>query len=168
MKPEITMVGRLTRDVTSIFQNEDGSSKRAIFTVACNSSYKKEGGEKVQDTAFVPCIAWGPMADLLEEWGLKGRLVAIRGNLESYQAPPNDNGEYPPTKIQVRVRELEFLGFEEKVREKFESRNKEEAANKAPEAEDLARALLGLLNKNSSEKKEEKTTTLAEALKGLI
>ena len=148
MKPEITMVGRLTKDIKSIFQNEDGSNKRALFTVACNASYKK-GDEKIQNTDFIPCIAWGPMADLLEEWGLKGRLVAIRGNLESYQAPPDNNGEYPPTKIQVRVRELEFLGFEEKVREKFEAK-KTNTKEITPGAESIAKALLGLLNGTKS------------------
>lgn len=172
MKAEVTMTGRLTRDVTSIFTNEDGSAKRALFTVACNSSYKKEG-EKIQNTDFIPCIAWGPMADLLEEWGLKGRLVAIRGNLESYQAPPDDDGAYAPIKIQVRIRELEFLGFEENVQEKFEAKKAEEVTQtKTSEAEDIAKALLGLLNKSGKKEADEtkgnENTSLAEALRSLI
>lgn len=122
MKATIIVAGRLTRDVTSLFQNEDGSAKRALFTVACNSIYNKDN-EKVKTTDFIPCIAWGTHADLLKEWGLKGRQVLIKGTLETYQKPPNEeDGSYEPTKVQVRVEQIEFLGFEDNVREKYEAK----------------------------------------------
>lgn len=124
MKPKAMFVGRLTRDVTSIYKNTDGSAKRALFTVACNSVFKDNDGQKVKQVAFIPCIAWGVLADLLEKWGLKGRQVSIVGTIESYQKPPDNDGEYEPTKIQVRVAEIEFLGFEDNVRTKFEEQKK--------------------------------------------
>jgi len=153
MKAKVHMNGRLTRDVTSIFANEDGSANRAIFTVACNSTYKKEN-EKVKTVDFIPCIAWGAQATLLEEWGLKGRQIAIEGTLESYQKPPNEDGEYEPVKIQVRVVEIEFLGFEKSVQEKFDTKKTKsndstgntDDQTAGASAEDLAKMLLGILN----------------------
>lgn len=144
MKPSATVIGRLTRDVTSIFSNDDGTAKRALFTVACNSVYKRDN-EKVKTVDFVPCIAWGPQADLLQKWGLKGRHVAIRGTIETFQKPADADGNYEPTKVQVRVGQIEFLGFEDNVREKFEAEKVGVVAGAAgPEA--LAAALLGIIN----------------------
>lgn len=120
MKAKAVVIGRLTRDVTSIFANDDGTAKRALFTVACNSIYKRNN-EKVKTTDFIPCIAWGVHVDLLKEWGLKGRLVVIEGTIETFQKPPNDDGSYDPTKVQVRVGTIEFLGFEDNVREKYDA-----------------------------------------------
>lgn len=143
MKATATVVGRLTRDVTSIFSNDDGSAKRALFTVACNSVYKRDN-EKVKTTDFIPCIAWGPHADLLKEWGLKGRQVLINGTIETYQKPPDDDGNYDPTKVQVRVSQVEFLGFEDNVREKFESK-KATANTAAPAGTEAILAALAAL-----------------------
>ena len=120
MKAKATVIGRLTRDVNSIFSNDDGTAKRALFTVACNSVYTKNN-EKVKTTDFIPCIAWGAHVDLLKEWGLKGRLVVIEGTIETFQKPPDADGNYAPTKVQVRVGTIEFLAFEDNVREKYES-----------------------------------------------
>lgn len=121
MKATATVVGRLTRDVTSIFSNDDGTAKRALFTVACNSIYKRDN-EKVKTTDFIPCIAWGPHADLLKEWGLKGRQLLIKGTIETFQKPADDDGNYEPVKVQIRVAQMEFLGFEDNVRDKFEAK----------------------------------------------
>lgn len=152
MKAKAILIGRLTRDVTSIYANDDGSAKRALFTVACNSVYKN-GDQKVKQVDFIPCIAWGVHADLLEKWGLKGRQVSIAGTIETYQKPPDNDGKYEPTKIQIRISEIEFLGFEDNVREKFESEKKAAGTGQAtgqptgaaPTAEAIAQSLLGLL-----------------------
>lgn len=110
MKAKVTVIGRLTKDVTAVFSNEDGSAKRALFTVACNSYFKGKDGEKKESADFIPCIVWGDnMVKLLTDWGKKGRQVHIDGTLETYQAGPDENGKYPPVKIQVRVGDFEFL-----------------------------------------------------------
>jgi single-stranded DNA-binding protein len=143
MKAKATVVGRLTRDVTSIFSNDDGSAKRALFTVACNSIYKRDN-EKVKTTDFIPCIAWGPHADLLKEWGLKGRQVLIEGTIETFQKPADENGNYDPVKVQIRVSQLEFLGFEDNVREKYET-NKTATAAPTAGTEAILAALAALV-----------------------
>jgi single-stranded DNA-binding protein len=109
MKPEVNMVGRLTRNVSNIFKNTDGSAERALFTIACNSYYKGTDGAKKESVDFIPCICWGGLVPVMTTWGLKGRLVHIRGSLETFQAGPDENGKYPPTRIQVKVDQLQFL-----------------------------------------------------------
>ena len=110
MKAKTTVVGRLTRDVTAVFSNDDGTAKRALLTVACNSYFKGADGTKKENVDYIPCVAWGDnIVGLLTAWGKKGRQVHIDGTLETYQAGPDENGKYPPTKVQVRVQSFEFL-----------------------------------------------------------
>lgn len=110
MKAQVTVIGRLTKDVTAVFQNDDGTAKRALLTVACNSYFKGKDGTKKEGVDYIPCIMWGDnMVKLLTDWGKKGRQVHIEGTLETYQAGPDEDGKYPPTKIQVRVGQFEFL-----------------------------------------------------------
>lgn len=107
MKPTVDMVGRLTRTVTNVF-GED-TAKRALFTVACNSYYTGKDGAKKESVDFVPCICWRGLVDVMTTWGLKGRLIHIKGTLETFQPGPNENGKYPTMRIQVKVDNLQFL-----------------------------------------------------------
>jgi len=197
MKATATVIGRLTRDVTSIFENENGSAKRALFTVACNSVYKKDN-DKVKTVDYIPCIAWGPQADLLQKWGLKGRLLVINGTIETFQKPVKEDGSYDPVRVQVRVSQIEFLGFEDNVRDKLEA-NKAATEKAAPAdtatllagltallagatttpaaptpeqaqpSEDLAKALLELINKPVEQPNKTATpNAVAEEFDGLI
>ena len=120
MQPTVTMVGNLTRDTSAIFANPDGSAKRCLFSVACNHSYTKDDN-KVKQVDFIPCIAWNKLADVMQEWGLKGRRVQIQGVLEAFQKPVNDDGSYDPVKVQVKVERIEFVNFEDNAREKAEA-----------------------------------------------
>ena len=120
MKAAIDFMGNLTADCTHVFANDDGSAKRLLFTVAVNSSYKKNG-KKEQSVDFIPCIAWDKLSDVLVAWGFKGRKVHVRGTLESYQPGPKEDGTYEPTKLQVRVGNIEFVNFEERAKDKAEA-----------------------------------------------
>jgi len=161
MKATATIVGRLTRDCTSVFKNADGTAKRVLFSVACNSVYKGKDNQKVKTTDFIPCIAWDPHASLLEEWGLKGRLVLIKGTVETFQKGPDENGEYEPTRVQVRVSQIEFLGFEDNVRSKFES-------SKLSPGNDILTALSQLLGIKEPKKETQPANPLVDALTQLL
>jgi single-stranded DNA-binding protein len=109
MKPTVNMCGRLTRDVTNTFSNQDGTASRALFTVACNSYYKGSDGAKKESVDFVPCICWAGLVPVMTTWGKKGRQIQIHGTLETFQAGPDGNGKYPPMKVQVRAEQIQFL-----------------------------------------------------------
>jgi single-stranded DNA-binding protein len=147
------MTGRLTRDVTNVFSNQDGTAKRCLLTLACNSYYKGQDGSKKESVDFVPCIAWGDgRINTLTTWGKKGRHLHIVGTLETFQAAPDNNGKYPPTKIQVRVEQFEFL---DKKPEGIEAPAQAPAAGETPQfdmnamAELVAAKLLGATNANA-------------------
>lgn len=143
MKADVNLVGNLTRDTTAVF-GEDGTAKRALFTVACNSRFKNAAGEKVEKVDFIPCIAWNGLADTMKEWGLKGRKVQIKGTLESFQKPVKDDGTYDPTKIQVRVVGIEFLGMEDNVKTKLNAEKKAEPPVAQGNAAEVLASLLGM------------------------
>jgi len=147
MKPHVQMVGNLTDDVKHTFQNDDGSHKRVLFTVACNSTYNNDG-EKIKSVDFIPCIAWNGLVDILKEWGLKGRKVHIVGTLEAYQPPAGEDGTYPPAQIQVRVINIEFCSLEDSVKAKLEAKKTEapaQAQTPALSQADILAALAKLL-----------------------
>lgn len=153
MKPVVHLTGHLTRDVTNIFSNTDGTAKRCLLTIACNSYYKAQDGSKKESVDFIPCIAWGDgRVDTLSTWGKKGRHLHIVGTLEAFQAAPDDNGKYPPTKVQVRVEQFEFL---DKKPENIETPAQAPAAGEAPQvdmnamAELVAQKLLAATNTNT-------------------
>jgi hypothetical protein len=76
----------------------------------------------------------------------------IVGTLETFQAAPDNNGKYPPTKIQVRVEQFEFL---DKKPEGIEAPAQAPAAGETPQfdmnamAELVAAKLLGATNANA-------------------
>jgi single-stranded DNA-binding protein len=109
MKPIVILVGRLTRDVTNTFSNQDGTASRALFTIACNSYFKSSDGAKKESVDFVPCICWSGLVPIMTTWGKKGRQIQIHGTLETFQAGVDSNGKYPPMKIQVRAEQIQFL-----------------------------------------------------------
>lgn len=129
MKAKVTVIGRLTRDVTAVFSNDDGSAKRALLTVACNGYYNGKNGEKKESVDYIPCIVWGDKrVETLIAWGKKGRHLHIDGTLETYQAGPDEDGKYPPTKIQVRIGDYEFLDKKPETQTETPNETKTETA----------------------------------------
>ena len=138
--------GHLGRDTTAIFG--EGTAKRALFQVASNRKYTDKDGKKQTATNWIPCIAWGVLADLMEKYGLKGRHVEVTGSLDCYQKPVNADGSYDPQSVQLRVATIEFTQFEDNVRDLVE---KEKAtATAGTNSDALAKALIDLLNKGAT------------------
>ena len=184
MKAEVNLTGRLTRDVVNVFSNDDGSAERVLFTVAVNS-FTNNNNTKKEVTDFIPCIEWNKSrANLLMTWGKKGRLVHIRGVLDTFQGSPNDDGEYPPVRMQVRVRELEFLDRKPETPIISTEKTKNESTNNLETLASLvAKAMLNVTNKQQSvqeqqpvqeqqvqeqQVQEQQVQELTQALQGLI
>ena len=178
MKAKVSLTGRLTRDVTNVYANGDGSAQRAIFTVAVNSYFNDaKNATKKEITDFIPCVDWSQSRiKLLTDWGKKGRLIHIEGNLDTFQAEPDENGKYPPQKIQVKVNELEFL---DKKPDTSLSENSEQngTGGTATTAQNIdlkalaalvAKNMLGAVNTDTTPKKETANTEAEAGLGGLI
>lgn len=96
-------IGRLGADPEVI--NKNGSTV-ANFDLAINEFFK-QSDELCKRTHWIPCVAFGRLAEIAGEFLRKGSLVGIRGPLELREWS-NGNGK-KLKKLQVHVNELEFL-----------------------------------------------------------
>ncbi len=61
---------------------EVGSGKKVMtVSLATNQSYKNKSGEKVEQTEWHTVKVWGKQAELLAQYGKKGKRLAISGSL---------------------------------------------------------------------------------------
>jgi len=61
----------------------DSGKKVANFSMATNEFYKNSKGEKEQNTEWHNIVAWGKLAEIVENFVGKGKEVAIEGKLTS-------------------------------------------------------------------------------------
>lgn len=80
--------GRLTKD-PEIFTTQNGN-KLVRITIAMDRTIK---GEK--KTQFIPCIAFGKNAELLEQYYNKGREILVEARVENARGKTKDGVEYP-------------------------------------------------------------------------
>jgi single-strand DNA-binding protein len=76
---QVTLLGRLTRD-PELRQTPNGASV-ASFSMALNRSYKDSAGEWQEQTDFIDCVAWGPLAERLEKMVKRGQRLLVSGRL---------------------------------------------------------------------------------------
>ena len=74
----VTIIGRTTREV-ELKQTQSGTSI-CTFSIANNKSYTKDGN-KVENTGFYDCTAFGKTADLIHKYVKKGDKIAVLGSL---------------------------------------------------------------------------------------
>jgi single-strand DNA-binding protein len=79
------------------------TSNRPIctFTVATNSYRRDAGGERVQETEFHNCIAFGDLAERIAEYMSKGSNIGVEGRLRTESWVRGDHKDYR-TKIIVQ------------------------------------------------------------------
>ncbi|SDQ20541.1 single-stranded DNA-binding protein [Flagellimonas zhangzhouensis] len=81
LKNKVQLIGNLGND-PEIITMENGS-KLAKFAIATNETYKNHEGEKVTDTQWHNIVAWGKIAEIVENFLSKGKEVMIEGKLTS-------------------------------------------------------------------------------------
>lgn len=55
----------------------------AKFSLATNETWKDKSGQKQEKTEWIPCQAWGKLAEIVGEYGHKGQLVYICGKYQT-------------------------------------------------------------------------------------
>jgi single-strand DNA-binding protein len=75
----VSLIGNLGADPKI---TEFKTGKKAELRVATNESYKDASGQKVEDTQWHTCVAWGKTADIASDYLKKGNKVAIEGRLQ--------------------------------------------------------------------------------------
>ena len=79
LRNSVTLIGNLGKDPD--YRNLDNGKQIAKLSLATNETYKTESGEKVTQTQWHQCVAWGKTADLMSQLLKKGKTVAVRGKL---------------------------------------------------------------------------------------
>ena len=75
----VAIMGRLTAD-PELRKTPNGISV-CSFSIACNRSYVKQGGER--ETDFVNIVAWRSTAEFICRYFRKGNMIAINGSIQT-------------------------------------------------------------------------------------
>ena len=106
LRNKVQLIGNLGND-PEMLTLENGS-KLAKFSIATNESYKNAEGEKVTDTQWHNIVAWGKLAEIAENYLIKGKEVMIEGRLVSRSYETKEGEKRYIT--EVRCNELLMLG----------------------------------------------------------
>lgn len=98
----VSLVGRITKDIVL----RDVGEGRFVTnnTLAVRKTFKKENAS---DADFIPFVAWGKRAELLEEYCNKGDLIALNGKMQSRSYLNEEN--QTRYVIEMLVEEIEFI-----------------------------------------------------------
>lgn len=78
---KVILIGNITRDPS--IKTTEGGKKVWLFTIATNRSFKTADGENKSESEFHSCVAWGNLADRVESFLVKWKLVYIEGRLKT-------------------------------------------------------------------------------------
>ena len=98
----IVLVGRLTRDPELRKTANDYSM--ATFTIAVDNPPSKN---REKTTSFIPCVAWGVIAENTAKYVRKGSLVGVDGRLQQRNYERRDGTQ--ATAFDVVCDSVQFL-----------------------------------------------------------
>ena len=98
--------GRLGKDPIVRYSTEGKAV--ATFSIACNESYKKKNGEKVEKCEWISIVAFGKLAEIIGEYLSKGSLVLIAGKMQTRKwKDKSDNDRYT---TEIVANQMQMLG----------------------------------------------------------
>ena len=78
---KVILIGNVTRD--PLVKETENGKKIAMFTTATNRYYKTADGENKSEAEFHNCVAWGNLAERVEQFLTKWKLIYIEGRLKT-------------------------------------------------------------------------------------
>ena len=126
------LTGRLTRDPQD-FSKKKGKKgyTMARFTIACDA-YRNE--EKTAD--FVPCMAWGNIADVILKYTEQGSLVSVSGHIQTGSYEDEDGETVYTTDMVVEKLDLLSSSKEEKKSSKKSAKKSTKKPSKRRDEEE--------------------------------
>jgi single-strand DNA-binding protein len=79
LRNHVTLIGNIGSDA-QITKFENGKSV-ARFNLATTKSYRKNDGQYKNITEYHRMFAWGNLAEFIEQYGEKGKKIAVHGRL---------------------------------------------------------------------------------------
>lgn len=103
----IFMIGNLTRDPELKFTQ--AGTAVTNFSIAVNRNWKKQNGERQEETTFVRIITWRKLAEICNEYLTKGSTVLVEGRLSNRSWTTQD-GQKRST-IEVIANNIQFINI---------------------------------------------------------
>lgn len=107
LKNKVQLIGNVGNEPE--ITNLESGKKVAKFSIATNESYKDSKGEKVTNTEWHNIVAWGKIAEIVENYVGKGKEVALEGKLTSRSYETKEGEKRYVT--EVVVDEILLLGI---------------------------------------------------------
>ena len=114
MKNSIQLIGNLGRD-PEITKTSAGA-KVGNVSLATHESYKDKDGERVEQTQWHNLVAWGDLAEYMQNNLRKGSYIGIRGKLR-YRKYNNKEGQQ---QVRTEILVQEFMEPDAETVEKSE------------------------------------------------
>lgn len=121
---KVMIIGHLGRDPEMRYT----PSGRPVttFSVATNRSWTTSDGEKRTDTEWFNVVAWNKLAEICNQYLVKGQQVYIEGRLQTRRWEDSNNVRH--TSIEVVANEMIMLG---------DRRSGEDISDDAPEEDEF-------------------------------
>ena len=103
---KVILVGRLGQN-PEVRYTPSGAAV-ANFSVATNESWSDKSGQKQERTEWHKVVVWGKLAELCNQYLVKGRQVYLEGRLQTRQWQDKDNQTKYTTEVQAQT--VQFLG----------------------------------------------------------
>lgn len=131
---ECTFIGNMTDD-PKLSQADDEKNDRCNFSIAVN---KPTTRDDVPPT-YIDMVCWGKLAGQVADFGRKGRMVYVRGELEIRKWEDRESGEMK-RKAQIKAFVVRFLDKkpsrddedEDQPRRRRNSEDSERSNNRRP------------------------------------
>ena len=100
IKNKVQLIGNLGQDPT--ITNLENGKKVARLSLATNENYKNANGEKQTDTQWHTVVAWGKLAEIIEQHTQKGKEIAVVGKLRTRSYEAEDGNQRYATEVEAR------------------------------------------------------------------
>ena len=106
LKNKVQLIGNLGNNPE--IRTLESGKKMARFSMATSETYRSAKGEKITETQWHNVVAWGKVADIAEQFLVKGSEVAVEGKLINRNYTDKDGNKRYVTEVQVN--EVLMLG----------------------------------------------------------
>jgi len=107
---KVILMGNLTRDPE--LRQAPSGAKVADLGLAVSETWRDKSGQSKEVTCFVDVVVWDKLAELCQQYLVKGRPVLVEGRLQMDEWK-NQQGE-KRSKLRVRADTVKFLGSPQK------------------------------------------------------
>ena len=107
---KVILMGNLTRDPE--LRQAPSGAKVADLGLAVSETWRDKTGQPKEVTCFVDVVVWDKLAELCQQYLVKGRSVLVEGRLQMDEWK-NQQGE-KRSKLRVRADTVKFLGTPQK------------------------------------------------------